>query len=284
MKRFLLLCFWANMFSAAFGQQNEDVYFDKNYHKKTKLMNLPNMSVSQEHWYVGGEGIFKKNYTTLDNNLLGLIASENTSNVTWGIQLGYNFDNKWGIETGYLANTQETYLYINASRIAPLSSKFTLHSIPIRYKKNIFTIDKSTKTASLWLSGGVLISPNSTEQKINSLTLYGTKNVVRGADGKVVSYDSLTVPINSYLTNRGLIQLEIGVELQGKIAEGFNIITFLRGNLGSNSVIHTDASYIINTHTDAETSLTTNGFSYSFGMALRYDVGRNVRYKNRQEE
>jgi hypothetical protein len=287
MKRFVLIMLFAGIASYTFGQENPDVYFDKSYRKnKQRTINLPNTEVTQERWYFGIDGAFKIASSTLESNPYRLIAINSSNNdAIWSCQLGYSSNNKWAIELGYAPIPIGATFQIPGARSGvTLSPVITLQAIPIRFKKNILTLDKQTKTASIWVGGGFLISTNSRNEKIQSYYQQYISNVKRGTDGVIISADYLDLNVNSFITNKSLVQLEGSVELQGKIADGFYIDLFFRGIFGQNGGIRTDFDYVLNSQTQDHTSFYTNGFQYSFGLGFRFDYGKNVKYKSRLED
>ncbi len=258
--------------------QDDDDYY-KPPTKRVDVQNnaYPNLNRKSMSLYVGLEGGFKLNYAALSGTLGNTISSQNSNAFFWGINLGYNSDNRWAIETGYLKNPVAYVQTIERSR-GPSAYRIeaALHTIPLRFKYKVWTLDAITKTASLYVGAGALIGTNANDKLIfnrkftGSISSSGVRN-------------SIELTTDSYLTKKGRVSFELQTELQGRIANGFYINLFGRMVAAPQGVVRSDIAFFQNSiKLDGATQF-LKGISYNFGLSLRFDLAKGYKYKSKVE-
>lgn len=275
---FLLLITLMSFCFESFAQNEEEYY--KPPSKRTDVRNnsYSNLDRKAQSLYLGIEGGFKLNYTSLSNNLGNLIQTANNNEAFWGVNIGYNFDNKWALETGYMKNPVYYVQSIASGRGVPYSYRIgqNLSMIPLRFKYKVVTIDAITKSAALYVGAGVLIGTNVKDKNIFNREF-------EGFSGSRANPDTLKLITDSFLTKKAKVLFELQTELQGRVANGFYISLFARMNFGANGAIRSDLAYYVNSNKiDGATQL-LKGISYNFGLLLRYDLAKGYKYNSKVE-
>lgn len=244
---------------------------------KTRMINLSNMDIIKNRIYIGVEGGFKRSTSALSNSIEGLLSKENYNDFYWSTQFGYNHNQKWALETGYYPNQNRLILLVNADRGAiHVISSGKLNTLPLRYKKNIFTIDKTTKTATIWLGGGLLFSPNYKNKEVDNFILEGRDGRY---DGNQYVYDTLKLNGQTFVSPKSLVQFEGTLELQGRISDFLTISVNIKGIIAPKSAIYSDINYLVNSEIKAVSTHYSMPVNFMAGLVLRYEFARMIKYK-----
>lgn len=278
---FLFLFLIVGIFTELKAQDDEEYYKPPTKRLDVQNNTYPNLDRKAMSLYVSVEGGFKLNYASLDNSINGLISIQNNNVFSWGVSLGYNYDNKWAIETGYL-NSPVYLVQSVASRRGfttyQIGRDFT--TIPLRYKYKVWTLDAITKTAGLYIGGGVLFNTNVKERLIKEVTFTGYDYRVNTAGRDSIK---LELTSKSFLTKKLSAVFELQTELQGRVANGFYIGIFGRMAFAPNAGIRSDLVYTEDANKIGEATHALKGISYNFGLLLRFDLARGYKYQSRVE-
>lgn len=261
-----------------FSQETDEYYKPPSQRKDVRNNAYPNLNRKAQSLYVGLEGGFKQNYFSQNNDLNNLAGGQKSNDLFWGIELGYNMNDQWAVETGYYKNPSFFVQTISSGRGLPYTYRLgaNLQTIPLRFKYKVLTIDAITKNAAIYVGAGVLVATNAKNKQIF------LRNFT-GVSGNSTQRDSLKLKSETFLQKKGLAQLELSVELQGRISNTLSIAIFGRGNFGANGIVQSDLTYSINANKIAEAQQLLKGISYNFGLVLRYDLARGYKYKSLQD-
>ncbi len=262
----------------AFAQE-EDEYF-KPLSKRKDMPNstYKNLDRKYHSLYVSIEGGFKLNYSSFNNTMNNLLGNQNNNDFSWGATLGYNFDNRWSAETGYMKNPVYFIQSVASGRGVPFTYRIgtALDAIPLRFKYRVFMLDAVTKSAGLFIGAGVLLNANTKERLIYERSF-------TGVSGSRVKPDTIRLTSASYITKKLSTSLEINAELQGRVANGFYISLYSRAYIAPNAGLRSDLVYYQNSNKIAEATQSLKGISYNFGLLLRLDLARGYRYQSQVE-
>ncbi len=279
MKSFIFL---ASIFIAVsfdlFGQETDEYYQPPSQRKDVRNNAYPNLNRKAISMYVGLEGGFKQNYFSQNNSLNNLVGGQKNNESFWGVEMGYNMNEKWAFETGYYKNPSYFVQTVSSGRGVPFIYRLgtNLYTIPLRYKYKIATLDAVTKNAGIYVGAGVLLATNAKNKQISLQNF-------NGVSGNNAQRDSLKLKSETFLQKKGFAQFEFSVELQGRIYEALSIAIFGRGNFGANGIVRSDLTYSVNGNKIAEAQQLLKGFSYNFGLVLRCDLARGYKYKSLQD-
>jgi hypothetical protein len=274
----LFLGMMVGSFAEMKAQENEEYYKPPSKRLDVRNNTYPNLDRKAMSLYLGLEGGFKLNYASLSNSIGNLVSSQNNNDFSWGISLGYNSDNKWAFETGYLKNPVYFVQSVSSGRGAPFTYRIgtTLNSIPLRYKYKVLNLDGITKSAALYVGAGVLLNTNAKERLVFARTF-------TGVTGNASKRDTIRLISESFTTKKLLAAFELQSELQGRVANGFFISIFGRMNFAPNGGLRSDLVYKQNLNKIGEATQSLKGISYNFGLLLRFDLARGYKYQSQVE-
>lgn len=275
---FLFLFLAVGIFTELKAQDDEDYYKPPTKRLDVRNNTYPNLNRKAMSLYVSVEGGFKLNYASLNNSIGNLVSGQNSNEFSWGVSLGYNSDNKWAIETGYLRNPVYFTQSVASGRGVPFTYRVgkDLHTIPLRYKRKIWTLDAITKTAGLYVGGGVLLNTNVKGQLID-------RQIFTGVSGSPANRDTVRLTSDSFLSKKFRATFEGQLELQGRVTNGFYISIFTRVNVASNAGLRSELIYYENSNKIGEATQSLKGISYNFGLLLRFDLARGYKYQSQVE-
>ncbi|WP_435356270.1 hypothetical protein [Emticicia sp. SJ17W-69] len=256
-----------------FSQETDEYYKLPSQRNDVRNNAYPNLNRKALSLYVGIEGGFKQNYFSQSNYFNNLASGQKNNDLFWGVELGYNMNDQWAVETGYYKNPSFFVQTISSGRGLPFIYRLgtNLQTIPLRYKYKILTLDAITKTAAIYVGAGVLLATNAKNQQLLLRNFTGVTGPQR---------DSIKLKSETFLKSKGIAQLELSLELRGKISNSLSVAIFGRGNFGANGIVQSNLIYSINANKIAETQQLLKGISYNFGLVLRYDLARGYKYKS----
>lgn len=264
----------------AFGQEEDDYYKKPSQRVDVKNNAYPNLDRKSVNMYVGVEGGMEVNQSTLINNLDGLIGKLKGKDLYWGIVLGYNMNDTWSIETGYYKNPSYVIQSLSSGRSYPYIYRLgtALHTIPIRYKRKILTIDPITKNATIHVGVGVLLSPGAADKKIGQRIFTGYSLNPQNPKDTM----KLQITSEAFLSKRAIAQAEFQVELHGRVSNSLSIVVFARGNVAPKGLVRSDINYTVNQALIDKAQQLTNGISFNFGLVFRYNIMRSYKYIDKE--
>jgi hypothetical protein len=270
----LIFCFIVFSTNA---QEQEEYYRQPDRKQKTRVVNLPNLKGTPIRWYVGGQIGYFKNLNELDSDLDGFLKSSNYGNIYWGLTTGYNFGDKWAVEVGYLSQYQKLWLDGQIGQ-TPLPYRVLegkrYDIFPIRFRRNIWAIDKDIRSANVFIGAGILLTTNSPNKQIGSYRVITQPRFNPTRD---------SVRINLFGSTRAIPKGEVSLEIQGRLHDAFTISAFANAIWGLNGGLRNEIQYFINSNTLNATQINRN-FSYNIGLTFRYEYYRGVKYKSRLED
>lgn len=263
---------------SVFGQGDDEYYQPPTQRKDVRSNAYPNLNRKTVSLYVGLEGGFKQNYFKQNGNINNLLSGQKSNDLFWGIELGYNMNDQWVIETGYYKNPSFFVQSISSNRGVPFTYLLgtKLQTIPLRFKYKLLTLDAVTKTAGLYVGAGVLLATNANDKRISQQTFTGIATV----NGQ---RDSVKLKSETYVYKKGVVQFEVSVEIQGHISNSISVGLFARGNFGASGIVQSDLTYTVGTNKIAEAQQLLKGISYNFGLVARYNLAKGYKYKSKTE-
>ena len=275
---FLFLCVMLGLFTELKAQEDEEYYKPPSKRLDVRNNTYPNLDRKAVSLYLGLEGGFKLNYASLSNSIGNLVSSQNNNDFSWGISVGYNSDNKWAVETGYLKNPVYFVQSVSSGRGAPFTYRIgtILNTIPLRYKYKVLNLDVITKSAAIYVGGGVLLNTNAKERMVFARTF-------TGMSGNAIKRDTIRLISESFTTKKLFAAFELQTELQGRVTNGFYISLFGRMNFAPSGGLRSDLVYKQNSNKIGEATQSLKGISYNFGLLLRLDLARGYKYQSQVE-
>ena len=222
-------------------------------------------------WYAALDGGFRNDGSTITNSFNGLISSASLTKFNWSVLLGYTYRNAWAIESGYAHVPIHLNITVPNGGVSPLVFNYqnSGHGIPVRIKRRIGSGKKAANGTGFWLSGGVWLIPNGTNQPNNfQLIGYSTRSR-RTTD--TLRLNSSTVILNSI---SGLA--EAGVDYTTRLSTSLELGFYARKYWGLGNALRSDLTYTVNNASQQESSIIANGTGWGFGVALRYIYGRQL--------
>ncbi len=271
---FIFLLFSFSFCLESFAQDEDEYYTPPSQRKDVKNSSYPNLNRKAVSLYASIEGGFKLNHASQTGTIENLVSFQNEVNFIWGVNVGYNFDNRWAIETGYLKNPAffQQSLAVGGRGVPIVYKTGTyIHTIPLRVKYRVLTIDAITKSAFLYLGAGVLLAANANNKQISKKGYINTYTSQRK--------DSLI--LETFLSKKSVAVFEIQTELNGRVANGFYISLFGKMNFGANNIVNTDIAFYQNGNKIQSGTQYLKGISYNFGLSLRFDLARGYQYKSK---
>ncbi len=261
-----------------FAQNEYEYYVPSTGRTDVKNNSYANLDRVARSLYVGLEGGFKITKISTNNAMDGLISGNNTNEAFWGGNIGFNFDNRWALETGFLKNPLFFVQNIASGRGLPYRYKIgtSLNTIPLRFKYKVLTLDAVTKSASIYLGAGLLVGLNSGEKLIFA-------NAFNALAGDSKNPDTLRLTSKSYLTPKSAMGFEFMTELRGKIAEGLFISLFGRYALLPKGAVRSDLVYSENSLVKDTSTQFSKPAGISFGLSLTLDIAKGYKYKSKIE-
>lgn len=274
MKHLYILFFITNSLVAV-SQQQDEYYRLPDNKQKTRVVHLPNLKGTPVRWYFGLSGAYMRNFNTIDNTIGGLLTSRNYGNVSWGANAGYNFGDKWAFELGYIRQDIQLWLEGRLVEGIPFRVIRGLKNdvFPIRYRRNIWTIDKDIRSASVFLSGGLLLNASSRNKSLNPY------RVANRVFSNSMPRDTLIGQVSTSF--RGFAAAELMLELQGRVSDFLTISVYGSTHIGLNKGLRSEIRFTRDGQLLGNALHYTNGFSYGVGLIARYEYARGVKYKSK---
>ncbi|MFN3851611.1 MAG: hypothetical protein ACK4NY_19390 [Spirosomataceae bacterium] len=275
--KYLYILFFLEFSFEVLAQEPEEYYRPPDSKQKTRVVNLPNLKGTPVRWYVGMSAAYMRNFNALDNTIDGLLVSRNYGNVAWGANAGYNLGDKWAVEVGYIR--QDVQLWLEGFLVEGIpfrvirGKKYDI--FPIRYRRNIWTIDKDIRSASVYLSGGVLLNASSPNKPLNT---YRVSNRVFNPS---MPRDTLIGQVAT--SRRGTTAFELSLEIQGRVSDFLTLSAYASTHFGLSRGINSEILLTRDGRSLGSALHYTSGFSYAFGLIARYEYARGVKYRSKVE-
>lgn len=275
MKSVILLLCCVCFSSLVFGQEEDDYYRAPSQRRDVRNNVYPNLDRKSVNLYLGLEGGLKSSQSTLTNNMDGLLGKDKGRDFYWGVVLGYSMNNVWSIETGYYKNPSYVIQTVSSGRSIPYTYRLgaALQTIPIRYKRKIFTIDPITKNATIHVGVGVLLAPEAKNKKVGEQSFISRPNDPQRKD-------TLRLESEAFLSKKGFAQGEFQVELHGRVSNALSIVVFARGNISPKGLIRSDVEYSVNRFVTDRAQQLSNGINFNFGLVFRYNILQGYKYSD----
>lgn len=278
MKSVILLLCCVCFSSLVFGQEEDDYYRAPSQRRDVRNNVYPNLDRKSVNLYLGLEGGLKSSQSTLTNNMDGLLGKDKGRDFYWGVVLGYSMNNVWSIETGYYKNPSYVIQTVSSGRSIPYTYRLgaALQTIPIRYKRKIFTIDPITKNATIHVGVGVLLAPEAKNKKVGEQNFYATE--INPQPPK----DTIRHLLKSeaFLNKNAIAQGEFLVELHGRVSNALSIVVFARGNIAPKGMVRSDVTYSVNQVARDRAQQLSNGINFNFGLVFRYNILQGYKYSD----
>ena len=276
----LLTLFFGGLATAALAQI-EDYYRPQKRYAQPLLFNHSDLVPTNHHWYLGIEGGGKWNGASMNNSLSGLLANRKGVIDSYaGAHLGYNYNLRWSIETGYIRNPSNLILIVNTTRPFSFTVNDLQHTLPLRFKWRVFRLGNVLKKSGMYVGGGLLWTPTRKRNEIDGFQLGG---LIR-ASGSGTKLDTIIVENQSFTTGRAKLELEGSLEFVGRVGRHFELVSYGRVSYTGASALESRSELFLNNYSQSISLATLRPISYHFGVAIRYLYGLRNSYRSRYEE
>lgn len=265
------------LFCLIFGKINGQTtpYFELPEERTSQSsQTFPNLDIQINKLYIRAEGSLKIQSSNYQTDLIQAFTIQKNLFMNWGGMIGYNYGSKWNVETGYLKNPLFTSASIILEPFYFISTYGTaLHTIPFRFQRSIFTLDRVSKAARLYVGAGLLYS-------------LGTEKMTNMQDRIVEQfrYSSSpqqieTIEITSITSmKKAQWQAEASLEVRGKLIEQLEIGVFYKAQLSQPNAILSDLTIKHNTTTIGQASMFNKIISHRFGISAHYNFALIKKY------
>ncbi len=269
MIRLFTCCFLIIVSVSAFGQTESDYYRLPSHHQQyARLLNRYGAATIRQRWYVGLEGHYRTDVTTIDHTFNDLLSTGSVGAWGWGASVGVVLHERWAVELGYLRAPVHNFLQVGSG-----SNPFTLtwdngrNAGVLRAKYRLFPSKASLRQSGLWLSGGAWVVPNNGERVARySVIGYGYRDYR-------TRLDTIRITTDTQISQRPSVMIETGAEYNTQLANNLEISFYGRKTWGLSNSVRTDLVYTVNNLNPQPASLVGSGNGWTFGVALRYSYG-----------
>lgn len=225
-------------------------------------------------WYVGAEGGFRSDVSTLSNTFQGLISNNTQTKATWGLALGYTYRNAWAIETGYThAPTHLNLTVANGNNPFVFTYPNSGFGIPFRIKRRLGSGKKAKNGTGFWLTAGAWLTPNGSGQigdfKLIGFSYYNRNRMI----------DTVRINNTATVVNRITGIAEVGTDYSVRLSPYLELGFYLRKYWGLGTALRSDLAYTVNNTLLQQSLATANGSGWGFGMSFRYIYSRQHEIK-----
>lgn len=227
-------------------------------------------------WYIGAEGGFRSDGSTLTNSFNGLVSNVTQTKPSWSVLLGYTYRNAWAVETGY----SRTPIHLNitiANGQTPLIFNYqnSGSGIPLRLKRRIGSGKRASNGTGFWLTAGAWIVPNGSGP-MDDFKLIGYSS---RTSSRVRTTDTLRLSNTTKTFSRITGLAELGVDYSVRLSSFLELGCYVRKYWGLSDALRSDLLYTVNNKSDQQAVVTANGTGWGVGIALRYIYGRQHEVK-----
>lgn len=272
--RFKLLIISLFLTSGFLYAQTEPYYQLPKERTEKGAKTFPNLKASAIKFYVRPEGGLFVQGNSLDNNLDGQLISGKQVLTTWGAALGYNFKDRWMAEIGYL---QSPLLLISSLKLTPflvtLSPEKMLHLLPVRIQKRVWTIDRVSRSTSLFLGGGIGLPTNGKAGDVfNRREAYLQPTFARNPPD--------TVRISNVVSLlKTPVQAQFSAEIRGKIVEELEVGVCMNYQTSFGRIYRSEINLQRNREAPLLAIQTLNARALRFGISIHYNFGIITNYE-----
>jgi hypothetical protein len=236
---------------------------------------FPNIQPILTKFYFRGEGGTLFQNSSLTNDFKKKLLVENQVNINWGLSVGYNYRDLWMIDIGYTKTPyQLSSLFDLGSISIPISETFTLNSIPIRFQRNVWVVDRITRSTRLFIGGAILLNTNGKAAEVSN----STEAFLRSFSATTVPDTIRLAEVTSFAATP--VIAEFSVELRGKLAEGLEIGTYAKLISSFKRPYQTEVSYRVNNNPTNLAVQKIKPLMFRLGIVVHYNFGIITKYES----
>ncbi|GAB4040976.1 hypothetical protein [Spirosoma gilvum] len=266
-KHYLLYVLLGLAVLPACGQGVTDYYqLPENGQQYKRLLSRYGGPQVRDRWYVALEGFVRTDRAQLDNSLNGLIQSDLVGKVSWGVVVGWAYQERWMVEGGYSRMPIHSQMSIS-NTIPTVSFRYSndQNAFVLRGKRLLISTSKPWLRSGFWVSGGMWVVPNTTQQE-GVVSLTGKRYAGRWEASEMFQLTTQTT------TNAQTATLaELGAEYNVRLSNALDLGLSVRKVWGLANSVTSDVTYTANRSAPQQTQLQGAGSGMSYGVTLRYN-------------
>jgi hypothetical protein len=264
------------LLSALVSFAQTDPYYQLPKERTEKgVKTFPNIKPVLTKLYFRGEGGTLFQSSSLTDSFKGKLLIKNQVNINWGLSVGYNYRDLWMIDIGYTKTPfQLSSLFDLGSLSIPISETFMLNSIPIRFQRNVWVIDRITRSTRLFVGGAILLNTNGKAAEVSN----SAEAFLRGFSSTTAPDTIRLAEVTSFAVTP--VMAEISVELRGKLAEGLEIGTYAKMVSSFKRPYQTEVSYRINDNPTNIAVQKMKPLMFRLGVVVHYNFGIITKYES----
>lgn len=271
-----LITFFTVVFGATFSAfaQTEPYYQLPTERTAKGELTFPNLKPLLTKIYFRGEGGPLLIGNSLSNNLNGQLIAETQPNVNWSLGVGYNYRDRWLLDIGYASTPLLLASTFNLRPFnIPIRETFVLSSIPVRFQRSVWVVDRVARSTRLYVGGAVYINTNGKAAEVsNSQEAFlrpfnnAPPDTIRLAE--ITSFASTPV------------MAEVSVELRGKLGESLEIGTYAKVMSSFSRPYQTEISFRVNSEPVNIAVQKINPLIIRLGVVVHYNFGIITKYES----
>lgn len=149
-----------------------------------------------------------------------------------------------------------------------------LNSIPIRFQRNVWVIDRITRSTRLFVGGAILLNTNGKAAEVSN----SAEAFLRGFSSTTAPDTIRLAEVTSFAVTP--VMAEISVELRGKLAEGLEIGTYAKMVSSFKRPYQTEVSYRINDNPTNIAVQKMKPLMFRLGVVVHYNFGIITKYES----
>lgn len=263
----LFICI--HIFFDSVSQEIETPYYQTppNRNESTNQDAFPNLINFDIKYYLNTDGGIKFDFKKLQNSKFLSNSNINNINAWWGVNIGQNRNQNYFYELGYQVHQYElnSLFIIDRSSLAFYNLMKTQY-LTARVKKKIWVIDKVARTAQI---NGILGYYIPVKSKIEN-----------SGKGKLGLLNISEINSFEYMFSGNKTQglIEVGIELEGKLAERFEIGVFAKSRFSLNKKLSNNFVLVAKNLENENLENYIKGVDFTAGMFLRLNSNKYKKY------
>lgn len=277
MKLLLLrIAFFSIILSSKMALAQTEPYYQLPQERTEKgVKTFPNIKPILTKFYFRAEGGTFFQGSDLSNSFNGLLTTENRLNVNWSLGLGYNYRDRWLIDIGYATfPLQLASTFKLRSFGVPISETLVLNSIPIRFQRSIWVVDRIARSTRLFVGGAIFLNTNGQAAEVSN-----SENAFLQPFSSTSPPDTIRLAeITTFASTP--IMGEASIELRGKLTESIEIGVYSKLMTTFSRPYQTKVSYQVNSNSTNSAIQRITPLMFRLGITAHYNFGIITKYES----
>ncbi|MDP5139931.1 MAG: hypothetical protein NWP83_05610, partial [Spirosomaceae bacterium] len=204
-------------------------------------LTFPNLKPLLTKIYFRAEGGPLISGNSLSNSINGQLQPENQLNVNWSLGVGYNYRDRWMIDIGYARTPMQLASTFSISPFTiPIRETFLLNSIPVRFQRSVWVVDRVARSTRLFIGGAVYVNTNGKAAEVSK----SQEGFLRRFNAGIPPDTIRLAEITTFASTP--IKAEASIELRGKLGESLEIGTYAKVMSSFSRPYQTEISFQVN--------------------------------------